>query len=357
MARAFEQLADLSPSMRIVVLAGKEPWLISEGTKRLFGALEEAFGKDLVDRFMFDGETAAPADVLDELRSYALTQHHKLVIVDDADKFLAGRSGPDDDERAADDEAERTPRSNPRRALEAYAEHPAAEATLLLRAESWRTGRLDKLVEKVGVKIRCDPLPAPEAVAWCVGECPRRHKCEIDRSAAALLVERLGPGLARLDSELEKLASFVGGGRKIGHADVGDMVGTSREEKAWALQSAIMSADPATACAKLRELREVSQVPQELAMWAISDLLRRLHTASQLLRQGVGAHAFRRDLRLFGADGDRIIDVARRTEPRRFAQLLQSAVLTDMRNKAGWGQPERNLEVLTLRVADTIGCR
>ena len=170
MTKAFDQLANLSPSMRIVVLCGKESFFISEGTRLLAEALRNAFGE--IDQFSFDGVTAGLSDLLDELRTYALIRRHKLVILDHADKFLAGEGR--------------------RRALEAYAGNPTAEASLLMRAEAWRPGTFDKLVAKVWVKIKCDPLPDGEAVRWCVAQCPRRHGRKIERSAAALLVEQLG---------------------------------------------------------------------------------------------------------------------------------------------------------------------
>ncbi len=101
------KLDQLDASMRIVVLHGRESFLVREGTTRLTGLLREQFGG--VDQFDFEGDTAELADVLDELRSYALFQGHKLVVVDVADQFVAG------DTR--------------RRALEAYAAQPSEGAT------------------------------------------------------------------------------------------------------------------------------------------------------------------------------------------------------------------------------------
>ncbi|MHC4217948.1 MAG: DNA polymerase III subunit delta [Planctomycetota bacterium] len=336
-----KQLEALDASMRIVVLHGPEVFLQSEGAKRLQAVLETEHGKDTVQRFTFDGDTAELADVLDELRSFGLFQEHKLVIVDKADRFVA-----------AGDKAAGSTR---RRALEAYAENPAAQATLLLRAEKWNRGKLDKLVARVGVLIKCESLKEGEAVAWAVAACPHRHGLAIDRDAARLLVERLGTGLGQLDTELAKLAAFVGPGRKIGRDDVIELVGRSRREQAWELQTAIMTGRPGDACVKMRELRQISRLEKELVMWAISDLLRRLHTVAQLSRQGVAMRSLVQTHRLWGATGDRILEVARRSDPTIFARLLERALQTDVAGKSGLGDADRNLEVLTLQVTDTIG--
>ncbi len=340
-------MGNLDPSMRIVVLHGKEPFLIGERSRQYTDMLREAYGD--VARFDFDGETAQIAEVLDELRSFALFEPHKLVIVDAADKFVS-ESGTDEEG------AKPRKRSNTcRRILEAYAEKPMEQASLLLRADTWRPGKLDKLVDKVGAVVKCAPLKETDAIKWCVDACPRRHEAKIDRNAARLLVERVGTGLARLDTELAKLVAFAGSGT-IGPDEVRELVGRSREEQAWALQSAIMTGSAAEACTKLRELLEISRIDETLVTWAITDLLRRIHTAGQLIRQGVREQTFRQSLRLAWPPGDRMLEVARRAEPRRIAQLFNDAVGTVQRTRSGLGDPVRNLEVLTVRVTDTIKC-
>ena len=325
---------DFDASMRIIILHGKEPFLIQEATQRLVSRLQDVFGD--IEQFSFDGGSVSLAQVLDELRSYGLIQRQKLVIVDDAEKFLA--------------------REGHRRALEGYAKSPVEEATLLLRAETWRKGNLDKFVAKVGVVVKLDPLSDVQAVTWCIKYCPQRHSRSIERSAALLLVERLGPGLVRLDNELAKLAAFIGSDDAVTRDDVSALVGRSREEHAWVLQSAIMTGRPSESLGKLRDLFEVSRLPEELVMWAISDLLRRLHAAAQLLRQGMAPRTVAQQLRLWGPTGDRIVDTARRTSPRRLAHLLQLAVNSDRLSKRGFGRTNRNLERLTVLVTDTIGC-
>lgn len=334
MAKKASGNARFDASMRVVLLHGKESFLKEETTAELGSVLSESFGD--YEQFSFEGSSASLADVLDELRSYGLMQRHKLVVVDEADKFLA--------------------REGFRKALEAYVAAPVDDATLLLRADGWRPGKIDKLITKVGTKIKCDPLSDAVAVSWCIKRATSTHGQEIQRNAAVLLVERLGSSLMRLDTELAKLSAFVGPDDQISRKDVQELVGQSREEQAWVLQSAIMSGRCQEALGKLHELLEISQVPKELVMWAVSDLLRRLHTAAQLLRQGVSPRAIISQLKLWGASGNRIIDVARKGEPNKFAQLLQLAIDTDRRSKVGLGSYIRNVERLTVHVTDTIGC-
>lgn len=351
MAKPADIFSVLAPTMRVVVMTGKEPFLLAEGTRRLTTVLTEAFGE--IDHWNFDGETATVADVLDELRSYALIQQHKLVVLDRADRFLAGGGrarGGDDNGDGDGDKARQGARR--RRAMEAYTQNPTEDATLLMRAETWRRSKLDKLV----TVIRCEPLKEAQAIAWCVDECTRRHECAIDQEAARLLVSRVGTGLARLDTELAKLGAFVGSQESITKDDVAELVGRGRQEQAWILQSAIMTGSPENACVKMHELLDVSRHDKALIMWAIGDLLQRLHTAAQLAARRENVHAYRGTLRLYGEDGERMLEVARRASPTRIAQLLQQAVQTDLNNKSGRGDPRRNLEALTMLVTDSIRC-
>ena len=339
MAKKTGKNARFDASMRVVLLHGKESFLKEEATTELGRVLTEAF--DDYEQFNFEGSSVSLADVLDELRSYGLIQRHKLVVVDEADKFLA---------------RDVSPKAVYRRAIEAYTKAPVDEATLLLRADSWRKCNLDKLITKVGTSIKCEPLSDALAVTWCIKRASANHGREIQRPAAVSLVERLGTSLIRLDTELAKLSAFVGPDDQISRKDVQELVGQSREEQAWVLQSAIMTGQGQEALGKLRELLDISQVPKELVMWAVSDLLRRLHTTAQLLRQGVSPRAIISQLKLWGASGNRIIDVARKGEPIKFAQLLQLAIDTDRRSKVGLGSYIRNVERLTVYVTDTIGC-
>ena len=87
MPRTSSKTLDFDASMRIVILYGKEPFLIQEASQRLVTRLQDTFGD--IEQFSFDGDSAGLADVLDELRSYGLIQRHKLVTVANADKFLS----------------------------------------------------------------------------------------------------------------------------------------------------------------------------------------------------------------------------------------------------------------------------
>lgn len=323
-------------SMRIVVLHGRDSYLRVERTRQLVEALREHFGS--IDRFEFDGATTPLATLLDELQTYGLLSSHKLVILDAAEVFMAS------EER--------------RRAMERYAARPMAEATLLMRATgTWRPGNFDKLVEKVGAVFKCEAPSERDAVAWCRRRAERAHSAVIDEAVASLLVEKIGTDLARLDAELEKLATAAGGtaGAVITREVVGEFVGLSREEQAWEIQATLLEGSPRRALEKLDELLGVSRAPEVMIAWSVTDLLRKLHDAARLREQGGSDGEIGRALRLWGPQQGAILRASRSLGSTRAAELLEQALQTEVRMRSGFsGDDRRTIEGMLVSVCEVL---
>jgi len=332
-AKRQDNPTPLSADQRIVVLIGKEPFLLGEYTAQLRGLLEKKYGE--VDQVRFDSQAsgATLAAVLDECRTFGLMAGHKLVVVDKAEELIKEDARP---------------------LMERYAAAPCDAATLLLRCDTWHKGKLDALIEKVGAfKPLKDATPA-EAAAWLLKRAARRHEAEMSKDAADLLVQRLGCELGRLDSELAKLAAFAGQGRPITRAHVIELVGRSSDEEAWVVQSVLLRGDPAASLRTLRELSELSREPVQKTMWATIDLARKLHGACRGLRAGENPWNLVRKLRLWGDSQEPILAAARRIAPAAAAELLNAAVAADRRSKTGLTDPERALEALALGFAEAV---
>ena len=268
-----------------------------------------------------------------------MLMRHKLVIVDHADAFLA----------AKDSQATST-----RKVLERYAASPVDSATLLLRATSWRKGNLDKIVHKKGLVFKLQELNAHDSVRWCIGRCAKEHGCDLDSRAAQLLVKRIGTTLTRLDGELAKLAAKVAPETTVAYEDVVEMVGLSREEQAWEIQSVLLTGNSGATMTKIGELIDISRQPRELLVWSVVDLSRRLAAASAMHATGSTAGDIRRSLKLFGNSGDRVLAVAKRRKPKELADLFTDAVAMDAKMRSGKLDPRRGVELLALHVCKTI---
>jgi DNA polymerase-3 subunit delta len=238
--------------------------------------------------------------------------------------------------------------------MERYAESPVPTATLLLRAPSWRPGKLDKAVNKIGLVYKLQNYNETDTMRWCVARCKKEHGCTLDSQGAQLLVQRIGISLTRLDNELGKLSAKVAPENTISKNDVVEMVGLSREEQAWEIQSVLLSGNESASITKLSELLDVSKQPRELLMWSVVDLTRRLSAAASMIANGSSSGEIRKSLKLFGDGGNRMLNVAKRRTPTQLADLFTEAVAVDARTRSGLLDGRRGLEALALRVCHEV---
>jgi DNA polymerase III delta subunit len=318
---------------RVVVLAGKELFLRSQYTSMLRSALEQVHGE--IESFKFAGDTVEIASVLDECRSFGLMSSHKLVIVDDADQFVNEHTRP---------------------MLERYAEDPCEQATLLLRASTWRAGNLDKAIGKVGVVTKCDQVDQGMAVKWTQARAQRAYASSIGAREASMLVERLGADLGKIDAELGKLATSAGAGNPISAELIMEMVALTREEdNPWVLQEPLLSGDPEYTLQQLRIVLENSGKSTHVPVsYACIDLARKLVGVSEGMAHGMNPNAVAKELKLWGPSRDPIMRLARKLGPARARALFDASIKADMDLKRSVGEPSRTLELLALRFAAAV---
>jgi DNA polymerase III delta subunit len=369
-----ESTGDVSARTRFLILYGPDRFTQDRYLDELRAALHAKHGVDGVDTVRFDGAAGAriAADVLDECRSMGLMSQYKIVLVDNADLLFKGE---DKEGEEADDPkpviaaagrrgsgARGGASQGPRRLLEHYAADPSDSATLVLRASTWRAGNLDKAVLALdagrGAVIKCEPPDEAEAVRWAIEQCPRAHGAKIEQAAAAALVAAVGAELARIDSELEKLALAAGGkGQAITAELVETMTGTTREDELWGIQSRVISGNTAKALEHLRQLIDVSRADAVPLTWAYVDLARKMHTASRGLSQGIPRGQLVGAIKAWGPMLDAVLSKAGRgaAGAEGAARLFKAAVDTDAAGKSGLGDGVRNLEVLTVKMCREWG--
>lgn len=329
MAKKPAASSDQAPSAkdRVVVLHGKELFLRDEKTAQLREALQEAHGE--VELVRFVGNTTSAADVLDECRSFGLMAPYKLVVVDDAEQLVLADTRP---------------------LFERYAEGPSENATLVLRADSWRPGNLDKMIAKVGRVIKLQAMGEGEAVQWVGYRARDEHGAKIDREAANLLVHQLGTDLSRLDAELAKLATLaIETGTPITRQAVVELVGGTKEEVAWSVQSQLLSGSAEHAIAQIRAVQSGNKGDMSVPLtWACVDLARKVSVAATGLAGRENPQSLSKALKLWGPAQDAVFNAARRLGPSKARALYQTCLDADAAGKSGLGKADRTLERLAV---------
>jgi len=248
--------------------------------------LRDAYRKEVMDAVVADGDPrwcvtvvdaeVGLADVLDALRTPPFLSPRRLVIVEDADAFVAGN----------------------RPALETYLEAPATSGVLLLCVSSWAgTTRLAKRVAKIGRVYDCTAPDARRLPEWLRKAFGKRGKT-IDRPAAALLAEMVGEDLGALNSEVDKLTAYVGDRDRVTPADVEAIVPSTAGPRAFALSNAITAQDPPAALRALDEA--VARRGDEFkTLGGLRWHLRRALAVQQKIAGGVGPQAALRDAKVY----------------------------------------------------------
>ncbi len=217
------------------------------------------------------------ADVLDDLRTLPFLAERRLVIVDDADDFVKSH----------------------RHSLEDYLEHPSSTGAMLLCVKSFPANtRLAKRVAKIGVKADCNP-PAAKDVAGFIRSRATERGRTIDGRAVELMAQWLGADLARIDSELNKLALYTEGRDTITIQDVSAIVVATAGVSPWALTDALTAASAPKALTVLEGL--LTQPGEEYrVLGLIGWHLRRVLKAKQMQASGRHEAEIFKQIRVFG---------------------------------------------------------
>ncbi len=238
-------------NLPVYMMSGNESFLKKQaltGIKKQFfleGGVKEGLiefdGKDTVGGFAVNQNegkatqsvktSALLNDIFDEIRTVPMFGKRKLIIVENADGFLA---------------------KSQERILE-YIKKPFSVNCLILETLSIdKRTRLAKAMNgKQGILIECNTLfdsPAPwetnkpeydsELTKWIVTHAKSYEKVMNLKSAFCLL-EKTGNSLAIIDRQLDALSIFVGNRKEISIEDIQMFSGVSHREKLYNLLDAI----------------------------------------------------------------------------------------------------------------------
>ena len=245
----------------------------------------------------------------------------KLAVMRDADDFLPAH----------------------RDKLERYCESPAASACLILRLASLpKNQRIHKIISKTGKVIECIPPKAWEVSKWVVNR-SKSHGKSIAPDAAQMLSDLIGPDLARLDSELSKLA-LQASGPAITQADVRAGVAYQRDLEMWELTDALAEGKRDEAVRRWRHLSTADPSAVFRAVPWLANWLDQTARAFAPSRQRLGSDAIAKALKTWPGNVDRMIRAGERLGESGLKAAVDRLIEVDRRNKSSLGEPADNVE-------------
>jgi DNA polymerase III delta subunit len=277
-----------------------------------------------VQRVDVDGERAELADVLDELRSFAMFGGAKLVVVRDADAFI----------------------SRFREQLEDYVASPSQSGTLVLRLNSLPSNqRIYKAIVKTGKIEDCNP--PKDAVRWAADHGQSAHAVKLTPDAARLLVELVGNDLGRLDGELAKLALQADEtGGKVDAEAVTRSAAFQREQEMYDMTNELAAGNAAGALKRWRQLVQLDPSAEFravtwLGMWLedVGAVVNNGNTSKLTWKYKNRLNQFMSSAKSLGKSGH--------------ARALDLLAEIDHQSKSGVGDAASNVERFILTMANT----
>ena len=213
-------------------LIGQEKWLKAQAIDRLKGSCLKP-GFEEADLTRFPEMRDVSQEILEALETLPFGSPRRLIILDGLEEigestfpWLAGYLA----------------HPNPKACLVVCAGRLQGERTIFL--EEQRNGRAQLML--------CQPLKGEELRRWLIAQAELLQK-NLEPSAAALLIRRLGSELSIFEGALELLSLYVGSRTKITSEDVEALVNPSVKETAFDILNQAASNHPEVAIGLLRQ--------------------------------------------------------------------------------------------------------
>jgi DNA polymerase III subunit delta len=302
----------------VYALVGADPFLQSQKQAEISAVLPGD-----AQRAEFDGERAELADVLDELRSFAMFGGGKVVVIRNADEFIS--------------------RFRPQ--LEDYLAAPSDSATLILRVSSLPSNqRIYKAIAKVGQIEDCAPPKDRDLPHWVAQQAKTAHAITMTPDAAALLADLVGGELGRINSELAKLALSTDNG-KVDAELVGKTVSFQRERQMWDMTNELAAGHTAEALHRWRQLLQLDPSAEFRAVTWLTMWLENVRKALAMRRQGMNSFTICSQLRIWPKENqEAFMRTAEAMGVSGVRVALDLLAKVDHQSKSGVGEAATNVE-------------
>lgn len=250
-----------------LVLYGDQRYLklvcLERIAKRVLGE-DDQFGPS---RFEDPQGDLSFGDVVAELQTKSMWGDSRLVVVENAEKFV----------------------SNHRGRIERYVQNPSDAGVLVLVVEKWPSNtKLYKMLAKTGLAIACDLLKGAELKKWVKEQVKAADGKTIEPEALDLLIELSGHDMGLLEGELAKLIDFLGERSAITHDDVIKLVGGWKADTTFRMLRFLRQNQLTEALRELEYLLRAGEDPHRI-LGGMQFVYRRIATAADAMRLGSSA--------------------------------------------------------------------
>ena len=309
---AVKGLEDLKP---VYLIYGEEELLLERALHRLRNRIGEV--ADLTFNYeSFDGESADPGAVIAAANTLPFASERRLVVVTDVQKMNAAAQAQ----------------------LAAYVADPSPSTCLVLVASKLRKdSKLLKAVAAIGGAAEYKAPKRHEYPGWVVEHFASRGRT-LTRDGAETLVRSVGRDLRRLETETEKIISFVGDRTQISREDVVSVVAETAPVSVFEFLDAVGARECGRALELLDDLIRGGEEVHGIHAMTMRHL-RTLTSVNALLGRGADTGTMMREVGMADWQLRNVTPQARRFEPGELSAALREAAEIEARMKSGRGEP------------------
>ena len=305
-----------------LLFLGRDAYLRDVLRERVIEAsIEPAARSWAISRYSAEqGEFAA---ALAQARTVPMLARRQVVIVTEVEEL----------ERTSEEKREAETRS-----LAEYFADPAPFTVLIFEAKELdQRTRFAKMLQEqmlvVVAQLPEDPRERARTAGMLAGQMARHRDSAIEDDAADELADLCNCDLAAMQSEIEKLATYVGAGRPIQRADVEALVVSEKKHSVWELAEVLATGQRARAFLFLANVLQQGE-PAPALIGAMAWMYRKLMEAQQLSPHTSSYQAAGR-LGMRVATAEMAIRHARKIPRQRLVDGLRALYDADSTLKAG----------------------
>ncbi|MGB3261163.1 DNA polymerase III subunit delta [Paenisporosarcina sp.] len=324
------QHGEFSP---IYLLVGTEHYFFDETIRRLKESLNQAGETDVL---VFDLDEVPVQHVIEEADTIPFFTDRKLIIAKNASFLKATEKGKEKIDHDL-------------KAFENWVQHPSETAITVFIAPYEKLDerkKVTKLMKDKALLLEAKPLEGNDLTVWVQSIVSKEHK-SMTADAIARLIETVGQDLVQLQSELHKMATYIGEEPEITKEVVELLMTRTLEQDAFQLLNAYLRGDTTTALSVYHDLLRQKEEPIMLTALLASQI-RLMSNVRYLQKKGYHAQAIAKQLKVNPYRVKLIVESRQQVGEERLLEVLHRLASADYQLKTSSGRRERILELFLM---------
>lgn len=318
----------------VYCIYGEESYFIDETINRIKKKLSEV---EEVEMKTFDLDEEPVDFVIDEADTFPFFSERKLVIAKNASFLKATEKGKE----KIDHDLKR---------LENWLSHPSDFAVTIFTAPYEKLDERKKVTKQMKEKtvyLLSETPKENDLAVWIRAEVGSYQKT-IDQEAVDKLVEMVGTNMVQLQSEIEKLALYLGEDEHITVELVEDLVAKTLEHDAFKMLNAYLANNTVEALHIYHDLIRQKEEPIMLVGLLASNI-RTMNNVYYLQKKGYPSNQISKQLKIHPYRVKLMLERRNRPSEQTLLKALNKLAEIDLQLKSISGNRERYLEMFLMR--------